>query len=313
MIVTFTNRRLWLGTTAMLAAALAPTQAAAKNWSDWAAPASIEALPDSSTLINTPGVDGCASLSHDGLELYFTSARPGGLGGPDIWVARRSSTSVGFGAPENLGAPVNSSSIEFCPTIMPGGRLFFSSGRSDPAGDLYVARRGPHGWSQPENLGPNINSSGAVEESAALYEDGQGREVLHFSSGRSGRNQIYYSVDYAPAALAPGGVNSSAADARPSISKDGLEIFWDSTRSGSLGGPDFWTATRSSTSEPWGTAVHLVDLSSGGPGGMFQPGFDARAFLSWDRSMLILGSARDGAEGLNDILFTTREKVTGND
>lgn len=282
---------------------------AAKNWGEWSAPQSLETLPGSSTQVNTPGVDGCSSLSPDGLELYFTSGRPGGLGFVDIWVATRSSTSEGFGDPVNLGAPINSPGAEFCPTITQGKRLYFSSTRAG-GGDLFVSRLEKDGWSEPENLGPNVNSP-AVEESASFYEDEEGREVLVFSSRRSGRGQLYQSVD-GGLAEPIAELNSSAADQRPSVRKDGLEIFWDSTRSGTLGNSDLYTATRSSTSEPWGAAVHLQSLSSAGPAGDgFSPGYDARPFITWDGSTLLFGSVRSGGEGLPDIYFSTREQVTG--
>lgn len=304
-------RPIYLSTALLV---LAASTAGAKNWGEWAAPASIESLPGSSTQVNTPAVDGCSSQSSDGLELYFTSTRPGGMSpAPDIWVATRESTAEGFGTPVNLGAPINSPAVEFCPTIRQGKRLYFSSSREDGQGDIYVSRRGKDGWSVPQNLGPNINSS-SVEESPSFYEDEQGREVMLFSSRRSGRGQIYQSVDGGPAQLVAGGVNSSAADQRPSVRKDGLEIFWDSTRSGTLGNSDLWTATRSSRSEPWGTAVHLQSLSSAGPAGAgFTPGYDARPLISWDGSTLFFGSVRDGGDGSADIYFTTRGKITGRD
>lgn len=291
-------------TLAVCAIALfAATGVAAKNWSAWGAPASIETIPGSSTHINTAAVDGCPNVSPDGLSLFFTSNRSGGLGGVDIWTATRSSTAEGFGTPVNLGAPVNSAANEFCPTMTHGKRLFFSSGRSEPNGDLYVSRIGPNGWSVPSNLGPNINSS-SLEESASVYEDDNGSEILVYSSRREGRGRIYYSVDYGPAVLAPGGVNSvSNVDQRPSVSHNGREIFWDSTRFGTLGGPDIWTATRSSTSDPWGSAVHLGSLSS--------PGFDARPFISQDGSTLYFASIRAGGEGSIDTYVTTRDKITG--
>lgn len=299
-----------VGWAAGLVAIAGAAAADAKNWSDWSAPASFEAIPGSSDLLNTAVVDGCSSLSPDGLELYFTSSRAGSQA-VDIWVARRSSTSEGFGDPVNVGAPINSASVEFCPTITQGKRLYFSSLR-EGGGDLYVSRLTKDGWSTPQNLGPNVNSS-ATEESASVYEDKEGREVLVFSSRREGRGRIYQSIDGGPAELVAGGVNSSAADQRPSVRKDGLEIFWDSTRSG-LGNSDLFTATRSSTSEQWGTAVHLESLSSaaGPPGDGFTLGYDARPFLSWDGSTLFFGSVRPGGEGLPDGYYATREKITGN-
>ena len=58
-------------------------------------------------MLNSPAVDGCASLSRDGLTLLFNSNRTGNF---DLYVATRASKDVGFGTPRALPAPVNSSS-----------------------------------------------------------------------------------------------------------------------------------------------------------------------------------------------------------
>ncbi len=186
-------------------------------------------------------------------------------------MATRSSTDEGFGTPVRLPEPVNSSPTKPArrsPTVI---GLYFSSDRDDPSYDIYVSKRGPNGWSEPENLGPNINTPGWLDEAAAFYEDG-GDQVMLFSSrqaGGSGDGNIYQSVNGGPKSLVAGGPNSSASDNRPSVTRDGLTIFFDSTRSGGLGGPDLYYATRSSTSEPFGPAIHLGGLSSSV--------FDARA------------------------------------
>ena len=104
--------------------------------------------------------------------------------------------------------------------------------------------------------------------------------------------------------MSAGGPNGSASDNRPSITRDGLTIFFDSTRFGTLGGPDLWYATRSNTSEPFGPAVHLQSLSS--------PGFDARPYISKDGGFLTFSSNRSGSESpAPDIWYATRSKVTG--
>jgi hypothetical protein len=103
-------------------------------------------------------------------------------------------------------------------------------------------------------------------------------------------------VDGAPATLVAGGPHSSASDNRPSVTHDGKTIFWDSDRTGSIG-PDLWYATRSNTSEPFGTAVHLSQLSTAAN--------DTRPFVSWDGEMLIISAA-------SDIWFASREKAQGN-
>src|SRR5688500_15554563 len=105
------NRNVYIY--AATAAAIAfPGTAAAKNWDDWATPVNLESLPGSSAAVNTPAVDGCASHSQDGLSIVFNSNRGGNQ---DLYIATRSSTSEGFGTPERLPAPVNTSANEACP------------------------------------------------------------------------------------------------------------------------------------------------------------------------------------------------------
>ncbi|RMH29403.1 MAG: hypothetical protein D6693_02010, partial [Planctomycetota bacterium] len=67
----------------------------------WTEPAPLGA-------INDPGADDLGpEPSPDGRSLYFYSDRAGGLGGYDLWVARRSSDGSWL-APVNLGPAVNS-------------------------------------------------------------------------------------------------------------------------------------------------------------------------------------------------------------
>jgi hypothetical protein len=90
--------------------------ASAMHFTPWSTPVNAEAVASTSTELNTPFNDGCPIQSPDGLSLYMASNRPGGLGGQDIWVARRTSRDARWEAPENLGAPVNSAANDFCPT-----------------------------------------------------------------------------------------------------------------------------------------------------------------------------------------------------
>ena len=72
------------------------------------------------------GSGGAISVSADGLELYFTSDRSGGLGYEDIWVSTRQSTDEPWSPPVNLTA-VNSTYREAYPSISPDGlTLYFS-------------------------------------------------------------------------------------------------------------------------------------------------------------------------------------------
>jgi len=295
--------KIKFATTAGLVALATAGAVMAKNWGEWSMAANIESLPGSSGAINTPAIDGCASTSQDGLTIVFNSNRGGDF---DLYRATRNSTEEGFGPPERLPAPVNSPGAESCATIAPGNRLYFSSTRDDPAADLYLTQFRNGAWTEPQNLGPNINTPGWLDEAATFYEDG-GDQVMIFSAredGGAGDGNVYMSVNGGPKSLVAGGVNSSASDNRPSVTRDGLTIFFDSTRTGSLGGPDLYYATRSSTSQPFGTAIHLGALSS--------PAFDARPYLSKDGTFLTFSSGRTGSESpAPDIWFATRQKQTG--
>jgi hypothetical protein len=80
--------------------------------------------------VNSSARDGYAglSISTDGLSLYFTSYRTGGLGGMDIWVTRRATLSDPWAPPVNLGPPVNSVDHDFSPNFSAdGSTLYFSS------------------------------------------------------------------------------------------------------------------------------------------------------------------------------------------
>lgn len=290
--VSFNQLRFAVGA-GLLALATAAAMAM-PSFGEWSVPADIETLPGSSTDINTASIDGCASISPDGLTLAFNSFR---TGNQQIYLATRTSTSAGFGEPVMLPAAINTQGIESCPTITQGKGLYFTRALGDP-GDLFVSKLGPKGWSEAERLGPAVNDPNLVEESASFYEDDDGREVVVFSRRPAGPlvgpgAKIYQSVGGAPATLVAGGPHSSSSDARPSVTHDGREIYWESQRTGSLGGPDVWYATRSSTSEAWGTAVHLTHLSSAGG--------DIRPFVSWRGDTLIISPSFD-------IYFASRDK-----
>lgn len=292
--------RIVLGALSCVAAATLATALYAAEFGDWSAPVSAEQGADPS--LNTAFNDGCPILSPDGLSLYMATNRPGGAGGLDIWVARRESTTAGWGAPEPLPAPINTADNEFCPTPVRGKRLFFVRAPAPgTTGDIYQSRLDNDGWREPERLPDTVNSP-AQEWSPAYFEDEAGNEVLYFSSTRAGPQAIYASVNFGPA-QAIVELNAGGDAARPNVRKDGREIVFDSTRLPNLGGPDIWIASRGSTSEPWSAPRHLASVSSSAA--------DSRASLSWDGTFLLLGSVRAPGEGSADIYVSTRSRLTG--
>ncbi len=284
----------------------------AQHFGDWAAPASVESIPGTSSELNTAFNDVCAVQAPDGLSLYISSNRPGGMGGLDIWVSRRAKPDDPFGTPENLGAPVNGTGNDFCPSPVRGNRLYFNSNRAGGCGavDLYFTRLHRGAWTEPENLGCDINSS-AGDAYPSYFEDDKDNSYLYFSSNRPGGFEpggtdvdIYFSLNGGAPQLAPG-LNTASDDLRTSVRKDGREIVFDSNRAGTLGGSDIWTATRASIDDDWLPPVHLdAPINC--------PAVETRPTLSWDGFTMYFDSTRPGGEGLSDNYVTTREKLKGN-
>ncbi len=134
--------------------------------------------------INTPGYEGTPALSADNRTLYFSSNRPGGYGGLDLW-----STAFVDGlwqAPRNLGPAVNTAGDEAAPFLHPDGRtLFFASAgrRVESLGgwDLYRATRtADTAWTGTQNLGPPINTG---RDEGSIHVSRDGRTAI-FSSDR---------------------------------------------------------------------------------------------------------------------------------
>lgn len=152
----------------------------------------VRIAPDGSSLqlggpidaLNSDDWESQPAVAPDGSFIIFSSTRPGGLGGKDLYIARRNAAG-GFSTPENLGRRVNSSGDDIAPFIAPDGvTLFFaSSGHGGFGGtDIYVAELKPSGAdAPPRNLGPAINT--AAHE---LFFFAVDRERFYFVSDRSG-------------------------------------------------------------------------------------------------------------------------------
>ncbi|MCH8218053.1 MAG: PD40 domain-containing protein, partial [Planctomycetes bacterium] len=127
----------------------------------WGEPVNLGPIVNSSH-----GEDG-PSISADGLMLYFSSNRPGGQGGYDIWVTTRETRGEDWGHPVNLGPPVNTSSFELGICISPDGLQLYFDDYFGPRpggqgrGDLWVTTRATVSdpWGVPVNLGPTVNGS----------------------------------------------------------------------------------------------------------------------------------------------------------
>jgi hypothetical protein len=117
-------------------------------------------------------------------QLFFGSARPGGLGGLDIYVG---SVPGGWSGPPLLIAELSSPQLDITPAVRRDGlEIIISSTRPGTLGgfDLWrsVRKSVDKPWSMPESLGPTINTE-FLEAFPALSLDGR---TLLFQSARPG-------------------------------------------------------------------------------------------------------------------------------
>jgi len=127
------------------------------------------------------------SVSADGRMLFFSSSRPGGLGGKDLWFSVMNNKNMWI-EPINLGNSVNTSGDEMSPFFhFDGKTLYFASdGRAGMGGyDIFVTRMNEDTtWTEPQNLGYPINT--ASDEMGLVIESGG--QKAYFSSIRDKSN-----------------------------------------------------------------------------------------------------------------------------
>ncbi len=206
--------------------------------------------------INTGASEQGPSLSIDGHLLFFTSNRPGGAGGQDIYVSSRSNPTndLGWGPPMALGPDVNTAANEAGPEYLQSaeeGAANFYFNRTPVGGtaDLYYAPVTRQGETRgPAVLIAELNSS-ANDQGSSVRTDG--REVF-FASNRPGvgGNDIWTSTrrsvhePWSPPVNLGTPINTGASEQQPSLSGDGRTLLFASSRPGGAGGTDIWMITR---------------------------------------------------------------------
>ena len=267
--------------------------------------------------VNTDSNDTYAILSRDELTMYFTSDRPGSLGGDDLWFTTRASVDDPWETPTNLSV-LNTSALDSLAVLSSDEHvMFFHSTRPGGcgAGDIWMTRRHnrrSQEWNPPINLRCVVNTT-STEIAPAFFENPETAEVtLYYGSDRTGGlgdYDVYASVVGEDGYFGPGELvpefSSPGRDTRIFIRRDGLEAFITSDRAGGHDLIDIWTSTRETLSDPWPPIP--IDL----PSPINSTCDDGSPSLSRDGTTLYFFSNRTaGLEcGNRDIWYATREKI----
>jgi hypothetical protein len=229
------------------------------------------------SLINTAGFEGGPSLSADGLELYFVSARPGALGGPgdqDIYVTRRASVGSDWGPPERVPPPVSSPFFDITPSItIDGLALYFGSNRpgafSPPWPDLWVSRRASvrDPWGPAVNLGQGVNTT-LFEGSISISPD---ERTIYFAGVTPAFVFDIYmatrpSTDepFGPRVKLPAPINSDGHDYGPALTPSGHTMFFASGTDNPFAPGavnHLYVSERQHDAAPWGPRIYLDTIN----------------------------------------------------
>lgn len=201
-----------------------------------------------SNQINTPQYnEGSQSISLNGKVLFFTGCnRPDGLGHCDIYISIKKGNE--WTKPFDIAPPINTPGWESQPSISADGRtLYFVSNRKGGFGgyDIWKSNLTEKGWSEPENLGPNINTA-FDEQSPFIHADDStlyfcsngwpglgGMDLFVSRLGKDGKWQKPTNLGYP--------INSSGDENGLTTTANGNYAFFASNKLNGYGGFDIYT------------------------------------------------------------------------
>jgi len=139
-------------------------------------------------------------ISPDGERLYFTSDKPGGYGGSDLYYCQW--TNNYWDEPVNLGAVINTKGNESYPFMNAAGEFYFSSDGHPGIGgkDIFFSRLADSSWIEPVCLDAPVNSEyddfGIFTDtimSEGYFSSNRDRsvDIFHFSTNYP---QIFYNT-----------------------------------------------------------------------------------------------------------------------
>ncbi|TSA30250.1 MAG: hypothetical protein D4R67_00720 [Bacteroidetes bacterium] len=149
------------------------------------------------TLVDLGGdstiANGHPTISSDESLIIFSSDRPGGVGGKDLWKITRKAKSSGYTRPINLGPEINTPGDELFPFLRNDTLLYFASNGHPGMGglDIFMSREADDTWGPPENMKYPINTH--ADDFAIVFNMMEPEEGF-FSSNRPGgrgKDDIY--------------------------------------------------------------------------------------------------------------------------
>lgn len=205
-------------------------------------------IKNAGPVINTSYADYVPLITADESLMYFTSRRDGSTGGlkdpygnffEDVYVSAKEGGQ--WAPPKNVGPPINTNTHDACVALSTDGQqmIIYRTAPDMITGDLYISKMIGIGWSEPQKLGPEINTP-YIETSACFSND---TSVMYFSSNKPGGfgGKDIYRIKKLPNGrwsqpfnLGPT-INTTRDDDSPFLHPDGVTLYFSSKGHNTMG------------------------------------------------------------------------------
>ena len=259
--------------------------------------------------INTEFAEYGASITADESNIFFTSRRPGSVGGKkdesdnqffeDVYFSNRVKNK--WQKPLQLSKSVNTEGHDALAGLsQDGNRLFIYRYTAFDGGDLYETKLNGNDWEEPLALNHFINTK-YHESSASLSYDGK---HLYFISDKEtgyGEKDIYVSDldingNWAPPHNLGPNINTKYSEDGVFIHPDGVTLYFSSKGHNTMGGYDIFKSTL--TNNVWSKPVNL-----GCP--INSPNDDVFFVVSGSGNKAYFSSSKPGGYGDKDLYKIT--------
>ena len=221
---------------------------------------------------------------------------------------------LGLGeGPFNLGKKINSFQDDYLPTISGDGLIMIYTTQQTynplgtPTGEnIFISKMINKQWT----IGSNFNSQLNTENNEGMAKFAADERFMYFAgcmrSDSKGGCDIYQmrlnNIDLLEVNPLEGNLNSDGWDSQPSISCDGMVMYFASSREGGYGGADIWRSYRLKDGT-WSIAENLGPTIN-------TPGDEESPFMASDGVTLYFSSTGHAGMGDGDIFMTRIQQVS---
>ena len=205
-------------------------------------------------------------------------------------------------APQNLGDSINSSALEYFPSLTIDGSKMIFTRRVNNDEDFYESNFIDGRWSAAKPLGGKVNTN-FNEGAQNISQDGQ---LLVFTGCNypegQGSCDLYFSVKTnngwsEPQNLGPM-VNTDFWESSPSLSPDKRDLYFASSMAGGFGSRDIWVTHRLPTGK-WSRPENLGEAVN-------TSGDESCPFMHADNETLYFNSNGHAGYGMTDLYFSKK-------